>query len=251
MVRVQTRWQASGIHLLISLLIAVGVLALMLELWYPAPLFQAAGGNDLLFILVGVDVAIGPLITLVIFRRGKRGLKFDLVTIAVLQVAALVYGSYVVSLARPAFIVFVKDRFEVVTPAELEAEALARAKLPQFRQPPWGGPVLVAADIPTDPKERQKLIEAALAGFDLQHFPIYWVPYAERTREVLAKAETIARLRAGDPATAKLVDDYLRNSGTKESDVRYLALRARRAWVAVLIDAKTAAPVKMLLAEKI
>jgi hypothetical protein len=33
--------------------------------------------------------------------------------------------------------------------------------------------------------------------------------------------------------------------------VRYLRLRAPRAWLAVLIDAKTGEPVKMLISEKI
>ncbi len=37
----------------------------------------------------------------------------------------------------------------------------------------------------------------------------------------------------------------------KAEDYRYLLLRARRAWVAVLVDPKTAQPVKMLITEKI
>ena len=54
-----TRWHAWGMHLLISVAVAVSVLALMLALWYPGQLFEAAGGNDLLIILVGVDVRGG------------------------------------------------------------------------------------------------------------------------------------------------------------------------------------------------
>src|SRR5688572_11809421 len=61
-----TRWQASGLHLLISIAIAAAALAVTLLVWYPRPLFEASGGTGLLYILVGVDVAIGPLITLVV-----------------------------------------------------------------------------------------------------------------------------------------------------------------------------------------
>ena len=135
--------------------------------------------------------------------------------------------------------------------AELDPAELAAAKYPEFRAPDWAGPLLVAADMPSDPKERDKLIDAALAGLDLQHFPRYYVPYAERVKEVLGKAVTIARLRAAEPVTAKAVDAYLASSGIKEGDVRALMLRTRFAWVAVLIDPKTAQPVKMLLGEKI
>ena len=55
------------------------------------------------------------------------------------QLAALVYGMSIVYLARPAFIVFVKDRFEVITAIELSAENLAEAKYPEFRGIPVTG----------------------------------------------------------------------------------------------------------------
>lgn len=246
-----SRWQAAGTHLLICVAIAAAVITVMLGVWYPAPLFEAAGGTGLLYILVGVDVILGPLLTLIVFKSGKRGMKFDLAVIGLVQLAALVYGAHIVFLARPAFIVFVKDRFELATPVDLEAAELAAARYPEFRASPWGGPMLAAADLPTDPDEHKKLIDLALSGFDLQNFPRYWVPYAERTKEVLAKADTIARLRVTDPVTAKAVDEYLAASGTKEETVRSLLLRTRFAWVAVLVDAKTAQPVKMVLGERI
>lgn len=246
-----TRWQASGLHLLISTAVAVAVLALMLSLWYPGPLFDAAGGNDLLFLLIGVDVVVGPLITLVIFRSGKRGLKFDLAVIGALQISALVYGMHAVYLGRPAFIVFVNDQFQMVSAAQLDPEELAKAKYPEFRQPPLTGPMLAFAVLPTDPAEVRMFIAVGLAGHDLQEFPRLFVPYAERTAEVLAKSWTLARMRQLEPQAAPVVDAWLAQSGTREADVRYVGLRARRAWMAVLIDAKTAQPVKMLITESL
>jgi hypothetical protein len=195
-------------------------------------------------------VVIGPLITLVIFRSGKRGLKFDLAVIAVLQISALVYGVHAVYLARPAFIVFVADQFQVASAAQLDPEELAKAKYPEFRQPPLGGPMLAFADLPTDPKELRQFALVGMAGHDLQEFPRLYVPYAERTAEVLAKSWPLARMRQFEPGAAKVVDAWLAQSGTREADVRYVPLRARQAWVAVLIDAKTAEPVKMLISDR-
>ena len=249
--RVLSRWQASGLHLLICVAVAVAVVAVMLAVWYPQPLFEAVGGNDLLFILVGVDVVLGPLLTLIVFKAGKRGMKFDLAAIGLVQIAALIYGCAIVFLVRPVFIVFVKDRFELAVAAELDPVELAAAKYPQFRSPPLGGPMLVAADMPTDPGERSKLVVAALSGRDLQHFPRYYVPYAERRKEVLAKAQTIARMRVAEPGIAKVIDEYLVRSATPESEIRTLLLRTRQAWIAVLIDPATGEPVKMLFGEKI
>jgi hypothetical protein len=245
-----TRWRASGLHFLISIAVAAAVLALMLSLWYPGPLFRASGGNDLLFILVGVDVVVGPLITLIIFRSGKRGLKFDLAAIGTLQIAALIYGLHAVYVARPAFIVFVGNQFQTVSAVDLDPEELAKARYPEFRQVPLGGPLLAFADLPTDPKEVRHYAILGLMGHDLQKFPRFFAPYAQRSAEVLAGALPLERMRKVEPQAAKVVDAWLAQSGTKEADVRYVPLRARRAWLAALIDARTAQPITMLITEE-
>lgn len=246
-----SRWQASGVHLAISLAIGVTLLLLMLTVWYPWPLFEAMGGSGLLLILCGADLVIGPLITLIVFRQGKRGMKFDLAAIAIVQLGALLYGTHIVYLARPAFIVFVKDQFEVAIAADLSPEQLSKARYPEFRKAPLFGPLIVAADFPTDPAERNKVVAAAFSGIDMQQFPEYYAPYADRSGEVLAAAKPIARIRELEPKTGEVIDRWLARSGTREEDVRYFPLRGREAWVAVLVDAKTARIVKMLIAEKI
>ena len=115
------RWKAAAIHLGLTALIAATVVIVMLMLWYPRPYFDAMGGRELLTIIVGVDVTIGPLLTLIVFDLKKKSLKFDLAVIVVLQVAALAYGAWVTFEARPAYVVFVKDRFQVVAkPGEVE-----------------------------------------------------------------------------------------------------------------------------------
>ncbi len=246
-----TRWRAAAIHLAISAGIGGAVLALMLAFWYPPPLFQAMGGIDLALLLVGVDIVMGPLLTFVVFRSGKRGLKFDLAAIGVAQLAALLYGCHIIALARPAYIVFVKDQFQVASAVELEPERLAQARYPQFRAAPWTGPVFVFGDWPNDTQDQQVLVNAALSGEDLQHFPKYYAPYAEGTSVILAKAQTLSRLRASEPATAKRVEEWLARSGVDPQSVLHLALRGRNAWVSVLIDRKTARPVKLLLADQV
>jgi hypothetical protein len=245
------RWKASGLHLLISILIASVVLTLMLGLWYPGPLFQAMGGEGLLFLLIGVDVILGPLITLIIFKSGKRGLKLDLTVIGLVQLCALLYGAHVMFIARPAFIAFVKDQFQGAAAVDVDPESLAQAKYPEFGHLPWGRPVLVGTQPPADQAERNRLFELAFTGRDLEVFPRYYVPYAGQKTEVLAKAQPIASIRAKEPSTGRVIDEWLKKSGTSESAVRYLPLRARSSWIAVLVDASSGEPVKMLLAEKI
>lgn len=249
--RALTRWHAAGAHLAISVAIAAAVLGLMLIFWYPPPLFRAMGGTGLALILVGVDVVMGPALTLVVFKSGKPGLRFDLAAIAVCQLAALAYGCHIISLARPAYIVFVKDQFQVAAVSELEPARLAEARYPEYRSVPWARPEFVFGEWPKEIADQQRLVNVALAGEDLQHFPKYYAPYEEGRNEILAKAQRVSQVRSREPAVAKVIDAWLARSGVHEENVRYLRVRAREAWVALLIDRHTAQPVKMLLAEKI
>lgn len=246
-----TRWQASGIHLTISAVIAAAVLVVMLGVWYPPPLFEAEGGLGLVFILVGVDVVMGPLITLVVFKSGKPGMRFDLWVIALMQSAALAYGSYVVAEARPAYIVFVKDQFEIVGAIELNPADLAEAKRAEFRRVPLTGPELVAVEFPADPAERQSLLFLALErGKDVRHFPRYYAPYEEYKLQVPATGRTLDRVRRTEPEMARAVERYLADSGRKESEVLYYPLRASRAWGAAVVDARSGDLLKLLLPEQ-
>jgi hypothetical protein len=249
--RPMSRWRAAGIHLLISAGIAASMLTLMLFVWYPPPLFEAMGGVGLALLLIGVDVVLGPSLTLVVFRSGKRGLKLDLALIGLCQFAALVYGCYVVSLARPAFIVFVKDQFQVATVTELEPKALAEAKYPEFRSPPWTGPVWVYGVFPTDKKERDDLMFSGLAGVDMQHFPKYYAPYEQGTAQIIAAGVPLPDVHKIEPEIAKLIDAWVASAGANPDRLRYLPLRGRVAWIAVLIDRDTGRPVKLMISEKL
>src|SRR5262245_26907069 len=106
-----TRWKAAAIHSSISAVIALLVGALLFGVWYPPPYFHAAGADELVLLLVGVDLGIGPLLTLIVFRSGKPGLRFDLWVIACAQTVALIYGLSIMLQSRPVFLVAAFDRF--------------------------------------------------------------------------------------------------------------------------------------------
>src|SRR6185436_15534923 len=66
------RRQAAGVHFALSVVIAATVLAALLLVWYPQPYFRLAGGAGLMIILIGVDVVMGQLMTLVVFDPSKK-----------------------------------------------------------------------------------------------------------------------------------------------------------------------------------
>lgn len=101
-------------HVVISAIIAALSVLLVFKVWYPAPLHSALGVADIFILLLCVDVVLGPLLTLVVAKKGKKTLKTDLLAIAALQLTALFYGLYVVAEGRPVWLVYDAGRFEVV-----------------------------------------------------------------------------------------------------------------------------------------
>jgi hypothetical protein len=240
------RIRAGLIHLASSATVALIVFLLIYFLWYPAPLFELAGGRTLLLIIAGVDVCLGPMCTLVVFKRGKKGLVFDLAVIVFVQLTALTYGVWVMFEARPVYIVFVKDRYELVRANGFPEGELAKAHAKGYDSLSWTGPRLVGAVIPKDPDEQFRVMMSGFGGVDLQYYPQHYVPYDQVRAAAKEKALPIATLRQRNPKRTAEIDAELRALGRKDDDVRFLPLRTDKNELAMLVDAKTAEPLRIL-----
>lgn len=115
--------QAFLLHVAISLIIFIALVAVMRLVWYPGDLFLIDGGLQGLKIIAPIDLVLGPALTLILYRPWKKSLKFDMATIAVVQVAALSYGVFVAYHQRTAAIVFAENRFETIALSEFRAAA--------------------------------------------------------------------------------------------------------------------------------
>ena len=231
------RFSASGVHFALSVLVATLVFLAIYFVWYPDALFSKAGGRFLFFLIACVDVTIGPLVTLIVYKPGKKGLKFDLVTIALVQAAALMYGVWVLYESRPAFVVFAKDRFELARANEIEPAELAKAQAP-FNRIPLGGPAIVGARLPTNPDEQLRIMTSAAAGLDVQGYPQYFVPYDAVRRDVLERARPFGELRKFNAESPGAVEALARRLGRPEGSLRFLPMRAGPATdLTVVVDA--------------
>lgn len=230
-----TRWKASATHFLISLVVLGIVTALVVWRWYPPGLFGMAKAGMLLAILAGVDLVLGPLLTAIVFRSGKPGLKFDLTVIALLQVAALAYGFHTLWTSRPAYIVAVANQFRLVFANELEIPSTDSASSTPHPIPRWGAEV-VAAPLPTDPKARMAAIMDSLGGADAFLEPSHYVPYPppgdEPLRFAMPAAKVIALAPASDRAAWRSAFD--RHAGVARLSM--LPLQSMRGSAAVLLD---------------
>ncbi len=230
-----TRGAAASIHLALSALIAAAVLLVIYMVWYPSPYFTAMGGDQLVLLVIGVDVVIGPLITLILYKAGKKGLKFDLAVIGFLQAAALTYGVMVTANARPVYSVFVVDRFEVVAANDIEKAELAKVQRDEFKSLPWAGPRVVGVVKPADAEESNRVLFSLAEGKDLQHFPQHYVPYSTVVADVARRAQPLSDLRRYNTKRAGQIDAFLSRNGLKEADAGFVPMRAKRGERAVIV----------------
>jgi hypothetical protein len=230
------RLRAAAIHLAASAAAAGAVLALVFLAWYPSPLASLLGVDAILLIVLGVDVVLGPLFTLIVFDRRKKRLAWDLGTIAALQLAALAFGVWTIHQGRPAFVVLAKDRFEVVAPSELAREAREAARDNPHARADLLAPRWVAARLPDSLAERARItLEAATIGRDVQHHPHLYVDIADEAGAALARALPLSRLRELNPGRGAEVDAAVAATGRSADALRYLPLRAPVSDGAVLL----------------
>ena len=240
--RVRVATKVSILHLCASALIALIVATLVFGAWFPYPYRHLADGQHLFWIMVGVDVVCGPLLTLVLFNpaKSRRELRLDLSLVALIQLAALAYGLYSISLARPVIQAFETDRFAVVSAAEIDPGQLPQAP-PAWRTLPWNGPRLVGVRAPRDGNETLYSIELSLQGVEPSVRPGWWQPYEQSIPAVQRRMKKLADLRSARPAAGQaLIDQAVRQTGQPLEALFYLPLTSRKKlddWI-VLLDAQ-------------
>jgi hypothetical protein len=237
------RWRAALVHLSVSLLVALISLALVFKVWYPAPLDRALDVRHIYFLVLAVDVTLGPIIMFIIFNPGKgyRKLIFDIAIIIAVQLAALVYGQWTIAQGRPAWLVFNADRFDLTQASDIDPRFRAQAA-PAYRHASWTGPRWVAAVDPSDPAKRSQLIlESVGGGADLPQRADLFVPLASQKAAMLTKALPLDKLNQFNPPeqVKKALAQWPRADA-------WLPLMARVQPMTVLIQRSTGQPLAVV-----
>lgn len=106
--------RAFGTHAVLSLVVLVLSTLTLKFFWYPGVLFEVDGGWEGLRIVFLVDVVLGPLLTFVVYKKGKKGLKLDLTLIVLMQFLCLGWGLLQTWNERPLLVVLVKETFKTL-----------------------------------------------------------------------------------------------------------------------------------------
>ena len=221
-----------GVHFGVSALVALAVAALVFGIWFPHPYRQLAGGTDLFFLVMGVDLVCGPLLTLVLYNpaKPKRELFIDLGLVVIVQLAALAYGMWSVHAARPLYLVHELDRFKVI--ARVDVDGLELRNLPESIQPKlFKGPQPVGLREPNADERKKVMFESVEGGRDYGERPSFYASYDGI--KAYAKARPVSDFVKKHPE--RQVDlNKLPGNTAQAAQWRYLPIIARQDWVAVL-----------------
>jgi len=239
----QKRWpfaaRCAVKHLVICGIIASASAALVFLLWYPMPYRALLGVGSIYVLLLVVDVACGPLLTLLLAspQKSVREMTFDLGLIALIQVGALAYGMHAIWLVRPAVLAFENDRLTVVSATELDSSDLLNAP-PGLRELPAFGVLKISTRKPASNSEFFQSVELSLAGVTPAMRPSWWQPMSAQHGEMRSRARALSELIARRPGQELVLETAARQAGYAVDSLVYLPLTSSKTkeWVALLND---------------
>ncbi|WP_288482157.1 hypothetical protein [uncultured Acidovorax sp.] len=245
--RLKPALRAALIHLLGSILVGLTSALLFLSIWYPTPFNAIAGGFTLWGLIVAVDIACGPLLTLVVFnpRKPRLELARDIGFILLLQLCAFAYGIYIASQARPIYLAYEGNRYRLITYKDINKEKLAEAPA-DLRSLSLTGPRLLGVKLsnPTDPDFQQSVL-LSLQGLHPAYRPSRWTGYETLLPQLQEALLPLEKLKIKHPDSLNEIELTLTRAGLDAISAGYLPLEAGRAksrdWV-VIVERSTGIP---------
>jgi hypothetical protein len=223
-----------SVHFGLSLLVAAIVALLVFTLWFPYPYRELAGGRELFFLVMAVDIVCGPLLTFVLFSptKPRKELLTDISLIVVIQLLALCFGIWNVWLVRPLYVVQEADRLTIITRINLDPKKLAA--LPIELKAPWfGGPTKVSLREPTTLESEKINADIKAGGNDRAERPDFYIPFD--ASKVYQNGHPLSDLSITQPNKQGEIDRVVSASSKHDiKQLRYVYFVGRHYWLAVL-----------------
>jgi hypothetical protein len=186
-------------------------------------------------------MVLGPFFTWLVYKEGKKSLKFDLIIIIFIQIIALAYGVYKIAEGRPAWLVYNVDRFELIKNNEIVKENLEQIP-PRFMYPSWFKPQFVAAEFAKDKKQKNKEMFAEIgSGISIAQRPERYVEMSQAKSKIQQRGISLKELNEvnNKEDVANVLAKY------PEANA-YLPLKASAVDMTVLVNKDTAEIIKIV-----
>jgi hypothetical protein len=236
-----SRWSAFAIHLGISLLIIGGLAFGLFYLWYPPHLLGFAKADTLFGLAAGIDIIVGPLLTLLVYKAGKKSLKMDLTVIALLQLGFLSFGLWTIWTTRPVFIVAAFDRYELVFANEVNPDTLPKSRLPEYSRLPLFGPVVVGL---RKAEGEDEFFEAV--KYDSARHPLFYLTPGRAAELVLSNSRPAAELGEFARFFGASPMERVAQTFAGQAEARFVPFVSFRGDALLEVDAKTGLPLRYI-----
>jgi len=234
------RLKAFSLHLLASMCVISVFLTFVFLVWYPEPYYKIYGVWGAIKIVVGVDLFIGPLLTLVVFDETKKSsvLARDLFVIVLLQASAFIWGVHVTHSVRPSFNVFHEGTFYLFSKQDVDVDRMVNKDLvPAF----WQAATKVYVKPPKD-KEEYNHIYAHLIDSDKRPDVMYlterYLPINDIKEKVDNSAINIDKA-SKNPENKKAIDSFFRLSDKTPEECRLYSIKGVNTHATLVVEKET------------
>ncbi len=173
------RLKAFGFHILGSGCLLTLTVGGLYAGWYRWPGWYLTGMRHIAVLVAAVDLALGPLLTLVVasHHKSRRELTRDIGVIVAVQLVALVYGSVTLWRARPLYYALSTNGLEMVQASDISRSEteLGRRDNPSLAPRWYSRPRWIWAPLPDDKQARQQVIRSMIrARVNVTQMPRYF-----------------------------------------------------------------------------
>ncbi|MDD2893202.1 MAG: hypothetical protein PHF20_04670 [Halothiobacillaceae bacterium] len=198
--------------------------------WYSWPGWYLTGADGIVGLLVLIDLLVGSFATLLVSNptKARHLLRLDWSVIVLVQVAALMFGSWTLWQGRPLFYVFSLDRIELATAAQFDEENMTRAREKSAKiMPSWSSvPQWVWAPLPENEEEATAIIYSAITeGKDVTSMPEYFRPWADGLPKLRERLQPMSGLREKLKLDDTAYTNLLHELGENEAALGWLLIQ--------------------------
>lgn len=239
--RMGFRFKAFAWHLLGSATALSLTLGLMYLGWYHWPGWYLADMPTVLAIMVGVDVVLGPLLTLIVADPAKARRVFvrDVGLIVLVQLVAFTYGVITLWNGRPLYYAYSENCLSVVQAQDLERDSVKAARAQSSPLAPhwYSLPRWIWAPLPKDAEEAGKIVQSALAGgYDVTALPLHYRPWASGTADLRSQLKRVDDIGFFSLREKKLLKERMAAAGLAVDRADAIALTGRKRPLLVVFD---------------
>jgi hypothetical protein len=226
------RLKAFSLHLLGSATALTLILGTLYFGWYRWPGWRLADATTVVVVLIGVDLVLGPLMTLIIANKNKsrRELTRDIGIIVAVQVCALIYGSTSLWNGRPLYYAFSVNILQLVQAYDIDSHEaeLGRQQNAELAPHWYSTPRWIWAPLPTDPEQAQKIVTGAVSGADdVTSMPRYFKRWEQGLTELRGQLKNVDNVSYYSPGEKKKLKERLQAAGFSADQMNTMPLTGR------------------------